>query len=165
MVDKEKAKIRKQRHYQKVYDNTEMIECKCGCGELIKSKDKYGRDKQYVSGHNGRKYDDPTQYKREWNYRNRQQRQEYRDEYIKKRKENLITTKGGRCVKCGIEFDGTNSAIFDFHHINPEEKEFPLNKGTLNKLSMARILNELAKCDLVCSNCHRLIHFKNEQTP
>ena len=162
MVDKEKAKIRKQRHFQKVYENAEMIECKCGCGELIKNKDKYGRDKQYVSGHNGRKYDNPTQYKREWNHRNRQQRQEYSAEYTQKKKEYLIELKGGKCARCGIEFDGTNSAIFDFHHSNPEEKEIQLNKAGLKRYGMERILRELKKCDLVCSNCHRLIHFKNE---
>lgn len=161
-MDKEKAKEIKKRHYQKVYENAEIIECRCGCGELIKSKDKYGRDKQYVNGHNGRKYDDTTQYKREWNHKNREQRQKYRDEYIQKRKDDLIKIKGGRCVKCGIEFDGTNSAIYDFHHINPDEKEFSLNKATLNKFGMEKILNELKKCDLVCSNCHRLIHFKNQ---
>lgn len=39
--------------------------CKCGCGRTIPAKDRYGRSHDYISGHNGRKYADPTQYKRE----------------------------------------------------------------------------------------------------
>ena len=48
--------------------------CKCGCGQEISLTDEYGRNHDYVSGHNDRKYKDPTQYKREWNHRNRQSR-------------------------------------------------------------------------------------------
>lgn len=55
----------KKRHFDKVYRNAEIIECACGCGIKIKNKDRYGRDKAYVNGHNNKKYEDPTQYKRE----------------------------------------------------------------------------------------------------
>ena len=42
----------KERYYKKVYDAAPDIECQCGCGILIKSKDKYGRNKSFVNGHN-----------------------------------------------------------------------------------------------------------------
>lgn len=47
-----------------------MIECACGCKSKLTPLDKWGRPRQYVNGHNGRKYKDPKQYKREWNKRN-----------------------------------------------------------------------------------------------
>lgn len=58
------AKEIKKRYFKKVYDNAKFVECECGCGSIIKNKDKYGRNKRFISGHNNRKYSDPTEYKR-----------------------------------------------------------------------------------------------------
>ena len=136
-----------------------MIKCKCGCGGELEETDKSGRKREYINGHNGRKYADQTQYKREWAKRNKDKLYKYKKEYIKKLKTKLIQDKGGKCQKCGIEYDGTNSCIFDFHHRNPEEKDFNLNLAYLNKYGKDRIIKEAEKCDLLCSNCHRLEHF------
>jgi len=44
----------------------------------------------------------------------------------------------------------------EFHHLLPGEKDFQMsNVGTL---SWARILQEIQKCVVVCSNCHKKIH-------
>jgi hypothetical protein len=147
----------KQRYFDKVYREAPMIECACGCGKKIKSKDKYGRDVRFINGHNGRKYDNPTQYKREWNHRNRKSRREYRDNYQRKRKGDLIKLLGGKCEDCGLEYNGENGCLFQFHHKNPKEKEIRL---TLNKMGIAwsKIIKESKKCKLVCANCHFLIH-------
>jgi len=53
----------KHRYFDRVYREAPMVECACGCGMLIKSKDKYGRDKHYVNGHNGRKLVCDVNYK------------------------------------------------------------------------------------------------------
>ena len=148
----------KQRHFDKVYKNAAEIPCGCGCGVRIKSKDKYGRDKKFISGHNNRKYDDPTQYKREWNHRNRDSRYKYKRKYIRNRKLKLIEFSNNRCMDCPYKFDGTNERVFDFHHRNPKLKLFGLSQSGLNRYSWSAILIEHAKCDLLCSNCHRLRH-------
>jgi len=147
----------KQRYFDKVYKNAPLIKCACGCGQILKSKDKYGRDVKFINGHNGRKYDNPTQYKREWNYRNRIKRREYRDNYQRKRKAKLIKIKGGKCEKCGLKYNGENARLFQFHHKKPREKEFAL---TLNKMGRAwgKIIKESKKCELLCANCHFLTH-------
>ena len=71
-------------------------------------------------------------------------------------KKQMVDYKGGKCVKCG--YDKCISAL-EFHHLNPNEKEF-----TLSHLKNYRfdeiIMNELDKCDLVCANCHREIHYE-----
>lgn len=74
-----------------------------------------------------------------------------------KTKAAAIKLKGGRCSMCGIEYNGENAAIFDFHHLNPEEKEYN-PKRVINNGLTKRALGELDKCILVCANCHRLIH-------
>jgi predicted HNH restriction endonuclease len=80
---------------------------------------------------------------------------------IRKRqnKVNFILYKGGKCVICGLEFNGDNQTVFDFHHINPEEKLFEIahSKMTLTNDNMR---NELDKCLLLCANCHLELHQK-----
>lgn len=61
----------------------------------------------------------------------------------------LVEERGGKCLDCG--FTGP-PFMFDFDHRNPEEKENLVGKFR----SLARMREEAAKCDLVCSNCHRL---------
>ena len=73
-------------------------------------------------------------------------------------KAEYILLKGGKCEICGFEYNGENAACFDFHHENPEEKEY--NPSTAIRLRREKALKELEKCQLVCANCHRLIHYK-----
>lgn len=98
----------KQRYFDKVLANAQDIECACGCKTIIKNKDKYGRDKKFVTGHNGRKYEDPTQYKREWNHRNRETRYQYKMSYHRIRRLQLLELYGNKCKDCGMEYNGNN---------------------------------------------------------
>jgi predicted HNH restriction endonuclease len=82
------------------------------------------------------------------------QRYQHNKEAFAKQKVDAILSKGGACVMCGIKFDGTNAVIFDFHHKDPKEK-----KGDIAHMQNRKnIQAELDKCDLLCANCHRLIH-------
>ena len=157
MYNKEKQKACKQRYFDKIYNEAQEIECACGCGTLIKNKDKYGRDKKYANGHSSRrKYDDSTQHKREWNYRNREKRQIFKKKFGQRRKSKLVKELGGKCKKCGLKYNGKNACIFDLHHEG--EKKYPLNQATLINKKWDIILEEAVKCKLLCSNCHRLKH-------
>lgn len=149
----------KQRYFDKVYENASVIECACGCGTLIKSKDRYGRDKKYENGHNGRKYDSPTEYKRAWNHRNRPQRQDSKRKRTHRIKKDLILDAGGRCQLCGLDFDGECTSIFDFHHVDPAIKKFNLNNAAIQNRSISVLKEEAAKCELLCAVCHRLVHW------
>lgn len=82
-----------------------------------------------------------------------------RREAVQKRREKLkllaIEYKGGKCEICG--YDSCPDAL-EFHHVNPSEKEFGISKNG-NTRSFESIKKELDKCILVCSNCHREIHY------
>jgi len=149
----------KQRYFKKVYDAAPIVECACGCGELTKSMDKYGRKKRFINGHNNRKYKDKNQYKREWAQRNKKARRLYKKHYMRRRKVELIQLSGGKCIACGTPYNGKNGVMFDFHHRDPTQKIFSLSSAQVNNRKWATTLEELKKCDLLCSNCHRLIHF------
>jgi hypothetical protein len=130
--------------------------CKCGCGNQIEPTDKYGRSHDYISGHNGRKYKDPTQYKREWNHRNRKSRYESKVERGHRLKVKVINLMGGKCSNpnCNLKYNGKNACVFQTHHKDPKQKEFVINTRTLINYSWKKILREIKKCELLCANCH-----------
>lgn len=67
-----------------------------------------------------------------------------------------VEHKGGPiCSVCGEDFTGRLECL-DFHHENPEEKEIGLGKIMMG--GWPRIEQELDKCILLCSNCHRTLH-------
>lgn len=69
-----------------------------------------------------------------------------------------VEYKNSKCEICG--YDKCLEAL-DFHHENPEEKEFNLSDRNLI-LDWQEIKKELDKCRLVCANCHREIHAKGD---
>ena len=77
-----------------------------------------------------------------------------------KRQENKIKTikyLGGKCKKCGYEIkeDEFNFAAFEFHH--PIDNKETTISEILNR-KWDTIEKELNKCELLCSNCHRIEH-------
>lgn len=72
--------------------------------------------------------------------------------YRKSIKEKLVSYKGGKCVICGYD---TCIEALDFHHTNPEEKEFNIAGQHKN---IDTLKAEVDKCVLVCCRCHREIH-------
>lgn len=73
-------------------------------------------------------------------------------EYRVNIKQRLVDYKGGKCQICG--YNRCINAL-EFHHVNPEEKDFTISGGTK---SFDTLKPEIDKCILVCSNCHREIH-------
>jgi hypothetical protein len=71
-------------------------------------------------------------------------------------KSKAIEYLGGKCKRCEIE--SKHYDIYDFHHRNPDEKEAKLNH--LMYSGWDNIVKELNKCDLLCSNCHRITHWE-----
>lgn len=72
-------------------------------------------------------------------------------------KKQLVKYKGGKCQECG--YDKCIGAL-QFHHINPNEKDFDLSSQyNGGRLDMNLLYNEVDKCDLLCANCHSEKHF------
>jgi hypothetical protein len=77
--------------------------------------------------------------------------------YIRKysKKKEFIQYFGGKCSICAY---GDCLAALEFHHLNPEEKEFNLAKVAISEDSWDKCVEEASKCILVCNRCHREIH-------
>ena len=67
--------------------------------------------------------------------------------------------KGSKCAICG--YNKCNSAL-EFHHLDTSKKDFCISDRNLI-LDWNLIKEELDKCILVCSNCHREIHEKEHK--
>lgn len=67
-------------------------------------------------------------------------------------RDDLIRIKGGKCNRCCATENLT------FHHVQPEKKSFDLSGHDLLNHTPKELLNELDKCELVCSTCHTWIH-------
>lgn len=58
--------------------------------------------------------------------------------------------KSRPCADCGGTF---HYCQMDFDHRDPSQKKKPISR--LHQAGMKTLLEEIAKCDLVCANCHR----------
>lgn len=85
-----------------------------------------------------------------------------RTEAVQKRRDDLkrksVEYKGSKCQICSY-----NKCIIalEFHHLDPLEKDFDISYKGYTR-SWEKVKLELDKCILVCSNCHREIHFKEK---
>lgn len=75
----------------------------------------------------------------------------------KKLSEFLTELKSKPCMDCHNCYP---SYVMDFDHRNNKEKILNIATVTQRGWSKEKILTEVAKCDLVCANCHRIRTFK-----
>ena len=60
------------------------------------------------------------------------------------------------CTDCGLFFP---SYVMEFDHRESRNGN-PTVAALISKLGLARLKEEIEKCDLVCANCHRIRTFK-----
>lgn len=70
--------------------------------------------------------------------------------YAKKRKM-VIDAKNKPCADCGQKFP---HYVMDLDHLDYRQKKF--NVCRFKQYSIQRVAEEISKCDVVCSNCHRI---------
>ena len=78
-----------------------------------------------------------------------------------------IESVGGKCIQCGFD----NIAALDFHHRDATTKiadiAFLVDSHQCQEGISGVLKEELAKCELLCRNCHAILHAggeMNEQT-
>lgn len=75
------------------------------------------------------------------------------NDFRRNRKQVLVDLMGGSCRHCG--YDKYLGAL-QFHHTDPSQKDFQLNRALT--LSLDKVRSELDKCILLCANCHMEEH-------
>lgn len=66
------------------------------------------------------------------------------------RREYLNRVKATPCLDCGIQY---SPWVMHFDHRNPSDKKFGIG-NTCSHQSFDSLVLEIAKCDVVCANCH-----------
>lgn len=78
-----------------------------------------------------------------------------------RRKENCAALQAIKlergCVDCGYD---AHPAALDFDHRDPATKCFDISRA-LSTRSLSTLLEEVAKCDVRCANCHRVRSWQN----
>lgn len=104
-------------------------------------------------------------------YRNKEHQKEYAKNWYEKNKDRIIkksvsnnkkrmlinreyinNLKKRPCVDCGKNF---HPAAMDFDHIGTD-KHFNIARILNASYGLKTIIKEIEKCELVCSNCHRV---------
>lgn len=70
-------------------------------------------------------------------------------------KQAVVNLMGGCCEKCKNSYP---LCVYDFHHKNKLEKDLGVSIALANRSTFA-MAQELAKCQLLCANCHREVHY------
>lgn len=95
-----------------------------------------------------------------WQKENKEKFYSYLKKSSDKKREFYIEYKKTlKCQNCGEN----HPACLVFHHRNPAEKEFNIAMKAPNK-SKEQLMNEIAKCDVLCANCHRKLHYNEKMS-
>lgn len=95
------------------------------------------------------------EYKRRWYRENKakhisyvRKREEGIDAWFRSYKETLC------CEVCGEN----HPACLEFHHTDPKQKKFSVS-ARRDRPSLEKLKEEIAKCKVLCANCHRKEHY------
>lgn len=92
---------------------------------------------------------------REWYERNREK--QLQSVKVARRKiflevQSYKAEKG--CSRCAED----DPVCLEFHHSDPDAKEFSIALGLRNGYAVKRVQEEMQKCVVLCSNCHKKEH-------
>ena len=129
----------------------EKLCTKCG---IIKSTSEFGKNKTKKDGLQSYCKECVKKYKKKHYSDNKKYYLEKAKTYRQTCRENLNEYK--KTLKCSI--CGENRWwVLDFHHTDPNKKEKHISHLIE---SPKKLQEELKKCIVVCSNCHRDLHYK-----
>ena len=84
---------------------------------------------------------------------------DYATKLRQRKRDKLTKLKAAPCMDCNRQFP---PECMDFDHVRGK-KSFDISRAGQNLTSWIRIDEEIKKCDLVCSNCHRTRTWRRNQ--
>jgi bacterioferritin-associated ferredoxin len=119
-----------------------------GCGELLPLSE-FGSDASRVNGLKSR----CRSCMRAYEVILKSKRNQVNYAYVRNLKENFP------CTDCGQKYP---YYVMDFDHIGTDKSNNV--SEMVNRFGLATIIKEIAKCELICSNCHRIRTHKRRQS-
>jgi len=98
---------------------------------------------------------------REYQKKHYESKKWYYKQKTKDRKKNILDMLSElkqtlKCKSCGED----HPRCLDFHHRNPNDKKISIARVANQGWSLEKIKEEINKCDVLCSNCHRKLHYE-----
>lgn len=81
--------------------------------------------------------------------------------YERRRRHSLIVIgikDESKCSKCPED----HVSCLEFHHRDPSKKEHSISNMLAQGRSLDKILEEIEKCEVLCSNCHKKLHYEEK---
>jgi hypothetical protein len=138
-----------------------MLEIRCGRCAQTKPVDQFHRSTKFGKRSSQPRYaarDYRASYCKSCAYaaqleqkaRNPEYYNEYSRRRYRERSEMVDVLKNRPCADCGVQYP---PVAMDFDHLGEKTFSIGLMKG---KCSMEKLAAEIAKCEVVCANCHRI---------
>ena len=103
----------------------------------------------------------PAERQAAWRARHPERAKEVRDRARQKKRELIAQMKReAGCSRCGID----DPRVLDFHHKDADEKELAVSQ-LIARASWQAVLDEIARCTVLCANCHRIHHAEEGEMP
>jgi len=158
----EKRKTQQRGEFE-VKRRAKKVKCwDCGVEWLIR-KDR--KTPQYCRVCRVKEERNPMHKKTPWNkgessdYEEKEYKRNYYNQQRWDKKKKLIQHMGNKCWRCGMK--NLPICVWQWHHFDPKNKQIALSQVITH--SWTKILEEAKKCVLVCSNCHKIIHYGEER--
>jgi hypothetical protein len=81
-----------------------------------------------------------------------------KQEYLRARQA-IIDAKSRPCMDCKGEYPWY---VMDFDHVRGSKS---FNIGASRRVGARKLAEEIGKCDVICSNCHRVRTFRRSSIP
>ena len=109
-------------------------------------------ERAYQRAYTAKIRQDPERYQKYLAYQAGYQKTKGREKRIN-RFAWLDEIKAKPCMDCGGSFP---PECMDFDHRDPSTKKFDVSGAAVSGRSIESVQAEVEKCDLICSNCHRI---------
>jgi len=130
----------------------ECIEAEKKHRQRVASRKYYNKNKKKTVRDKNKDAESSRKYRK-----NHRERINNKNNYRKKKKRQWIIDLKQKmmCKRCNND----KFYCLDFHHLNPEEKDFSISHAISRKYGKQRILDEIKKCIVLCKNCHSEAHY------
>ena len=64
--------------------------------------------------------------------------------------------KENGCKLCRIK----DPRVLEFHHTDKNKKDFSISFAQTNRFGIEKMKQEIKKCVILCANCHRIVHWQ-----
>lgn len=93
-----------------------------------------------------------------WRERNPEINRERWQKSHTEKKQILDDARKGGCIRC----EESHPSCLDFHHRDRATKDADI--ATMRRFGIPRLIAEIAKCDVLCANCHRKLHWEERNS-